>query len=93
MKKIRIVYLIGLLLPALLVQSAFADVVADLNQAEGQYKAGQYTQAEQSYLKVVNEAGPNKPAEADAAFTARKKLPLVYIATGSRRPRTPSSSC
>ena len=80
MRNISIVCLIGLLVlvPA---RWALADVAADLRQAEGQYKAGQYTQAEQSYLKVVNEADPNKPAEADAAFTARKKLPLVYIAT------------
>jgi len=80
MRTISIVCLIGLvvLVPA---RWALADVAADLNQAEGQYKAGQYTQAEQSYLKVVNEAGPNKPTEADAAFSARKKLALVYVAT------------
>jgi len=81
MKKVTIIYLIGLLLPALLAQSALADVATDLSQAEGLYKGGQYAQAEQTYLKVIREADPNKPAELEVAFTARKKLPLVYIAT------------
>jgi len=81
MKRSLIIYVIVFLVVVLPVVSARADVATDLNQAEGQYKAGQYTGAEQSYLKIVNEADPNKPAEADAAFTARKKLPLVYIAT------------
>jgi TolA-binding protein len=61
-------------------QSAPADVGADLNQAEGLYKAGQYAQAEQAYLKVIQEADPNKPADSEAAFTARKTLALVYVA-------------
>jgi tetratricopeptide (TPR) repeat protein len=74
-------YVIVFLMGVLPVVSTRASVGADLSQAEGQYKAGQYTQAEQSYLKVINEADPNKPAEAEAAFTARKMLPLVYIAT------------
>jgi TolA-binding protein len=80
MRTISIVCLIGLvvLVPA---RGTLADVAGDLSQAEERYKAGQYTQAEQSYLKVINEADPNKPTEADAAFTARKKLPLVCIAT------------
>jgi len=81
MKKLPIIYVIAFLMAVLPAISAHASVAADLSQAEGQYKAGQYTQAEQSYLKVVNGADPNKPAEADAAFNARKKLPLVYIAT------------
>jgi len=81
MKKIPITYLIALLMPVLPAIPALADVDADLSQAEGQYKAGQYTQAEQSYLMVIREADPNKPADADAAFNARKKLALVYIAT------------
>ena len=82
MKKIPIISLIGLLLPVLLAtQSAFADTAADLKQAEALYKAGQYAQAEQAYLKVIREADPNKPAESQAAFNATKSLPLVYIAT------------
>jgi len=82
MKKNRIVSLAGLLLPALLAtQSAFADIAADLRQAEGLYKAAQYDQAEQAYPKVIREADLNKPAEWEAAFSAAKSLPLVYIAT------------
>ncbi|OHB68499.1 MAG: hypothetical protein A2Y77_08705 [Planctomycetes bacterium RBG_13_62_9] len=82
MKKIVIVYLVGLFLPVVLLdRSAFADVGADLSQAEGLYKAGQYAQAEQAYLKVTREADPNKPAESEAVFAAAKGLSLVYIAT------------
>ena len=81
MKKIPILDLSGLLLPVLLVtSSALADAAADLSQAEGFRKAGQYAQAEQAYLKVIHEADPNKPADSEAAFTARKTLPLVYVA-------------
>jgi TolA-binding protein len=81
MKKIRIIPLLGLLVPVLVAPAAFADAGADLKQAEGLYEAGQYTQAEQAYLTVVREADPNKPADAEAAFNARKKLASVYIAT------------
>ena len=82
MKKIPIIPLLGLLVPVLLVAPAtFADVAADLKQAEGLYQAGQYTQAEQAYLTVIKEADPNKPADVEAAFNARKKLASVYIAT------------
>jgi len=55
MKK-RIVCLTGLLLPVLLTQSALADVAADLSQAEGLYKAGQYAPAEQACLRVIQQA-------------------------------------
>jgi TolA-binding protein len=81
MKRIPIISVIGLLLPVLLAQAAVADVAADLSQAEGSYKAHEYAQAEQAYLKVIREADRNKPAESQAAFTAGKSLPLVYIAT------------
>ncbi len=82
MKKVPIILRIGLLVPVLLVvPAAFADVAADLKQAEGLYQAGQYTQAEQAYLTVIKEADPNKPADVEAAFNARKKLASVYIAT------------
>jgi tetratricopeptide (TPR) repeat protein len=81
MKKLRILTLVGLFLPVLMTPlSALADAAADLKQAEGLYKAGQYAQAEQAYLKVIREADPNKPAESEAAFNARKMLPLVYVA-------------
>jgi tetratricopeptide (TPR) repeat protein len=82
MKKIPIIPIIGLLVPVLLAaQSAFADVAADVSQAEALYKAGQYTQAEQVYLAAIEEADPNKPADVEAVFNARKKLASVYIAT------------
>jgi TolA-binding protein len=86
MNKIPIIPLIGLLVPVLVVApAALADAGADLKQAEGLYQAGQYAQAEQVYLTVIKEADPNRPADMEAAFHARKKLPLVYIAT-DRRP-------
>jgi len=80
MRTISIVWLIGLvvLVPA---RWALADVAASLSQAQEQYKARQYTQAEQSYLTVVQQGDRNTGEEADAAFAACKKLPLVYIAT------------
>jgi len=81
MKKVPIMYVIVFLMGVLPVVSARASVGADLSQAEGQYKAGQYAQAERSYLMVVQQADRNKAGEAEAAFNARKKLPLVYIAT------------
>jgi tetratricopeptide (TPR) repeat protein len=81
MKKVPIMYVIVFLMGVLPVVSARASVGADLSQAEGQYKAGQYAQAERSYLMVVQQADRNKAGEAEAAFNARKKLALVYIAT------------
>jgi TolA-binding protein len=81
-KKIPLISLIELWVPVLLAgPAAVADVAADLKQAEGLYRAGRYTQAEQAYLAVIQEADPNKPADLEAAFNARKKLPAVYIAT------------
>lgn len=91
MKKSRIVYLIGLLVPVLLTaRPVLADVAADLNQAEGLFKASQYAQAEQVYIKVISEADPNKPPELEAVLNARKKLPVVYIAT-DRLPQAQSA--
>jgi TolA-binding protein len=82
MKKIVIVYCVGLLLlGALLARSARAEVASDLSQADGLYKGGQYAQAEQPYLKVIRETDPNKPVESEAAFAAAKGLSLVYLAT------------
>ncbi len=81
MKKLPLMYVVAVLVGLLPVVSALASVTADLSQAEGQYRAGQYVQAERSYQIVIQRADRNKPAEADAAFNARKKLPLVYIAT------------
>jgi hypothetical protein len=81
MKRSPVITLIWLFLPALpAAQSTLADTAADLKQAEGLYKAAQYAQAEQAYLKVIREADPNKPGESEVVFTARKALPLVYIA-------------
>jgi tetratricopeptide (TPR) repeat protein len=82
MKKVSFIHFLGLFVPVLLLApSAWADVAADLKQAEELRKAGQYAQAEPVYLKVIQEADPNKPADLEAAFNARKKLPLVYLAT------------
>jgi len=81
MKKSPIIYVIVLLVVLLPVVSARASVVGDLTAAEGQYKARQYTQAEQSYLTLTQQGDRNTGEEADPAFAACKKLPLVYIAT------------
>ncbi len=82
MKKVPITHFIWLWMPVLLlVPAAWADVPADLKQADDFYQAGQYAQAEQGYRKVIQETDPNRPAEAQAAFQARKSLPLVYLAT------------
>jgi TolA-binding protein len=61
-------------------QVAFADAAADLREAEGLYKAGQYAKTEQIYQDVLNKADPNKPDELELAFNARRKLPCVYLA-------------
>lgn len=54
MKKSHIVYLVGLVLPLLFAtESALADTAAELKQAEGLYKAGQYVQAEQVYRGIL----------------------------------------
>jgi len=80
MRTIRIVWLIGVfaLVPA---RWAIGSVAADLSQAEGQYRAGQYIQAERSYQMVIQQADRDKAMGADAALAARRKLALVYIAT------------
>ena len=80
MRTISIVCLIGfvMLVPA---RWALADVAANLSQAQELYKARQYTQAEQSYLTVMQQGDRNTGEGGDAAFAACKKLPLVYIAT------------
>jgi TolA-binding protein len=81
MKKVSFIHVAGLFVLLLLAPSAWADVTADLKQAEELRQAGQYAQAEPVYLKVIQGADPNKPADLEAAFNARKKLPLVYLAT------------
>ena len=81
MKKVPIMYVVAFPMAMLPAISARASVAADLSQAEGQYKAGQYAQAERSYLTVIQQADRNESTGADAAFNARKMLPLVYIAT------------
>lgn len=82
MRKIPKLYVLGLFLPVLLVaRAALADAAADLKQAEELYEAGQYERAEQAYQSVLSKADPGKPEEVELALQARKKLPLVYVAT------------
>jgi len=81
MKTLPVMYVIVFLTGVLPVVFARASVAADLSQAEGQYKAGQYDQAERSCLMVIQQADRNKATEAEAAFNASKKLAVVYIAT------------
>jgi len=80
MRTISIVCLIGfvVLVPA---RWALADVAANLSQAQELYKARQYTQAEQSYLTVIQQGDRNTGEEGEAAFAACKELALVYIAS------------
>jgi hypothetical protein len=81
MRKTVVVSLMGLsALGVLPGRSVCADVTAELSQAEGLYKIGQYVQAEQPYLKVIREADANKPAGSEAVATASKGLALVYLA-------------
>ncbi len=80
MKKLSI-YLCGLfVLSWLAVSPAPGDVADEVKQADKYVKAGKYAAAEQSYKKVIAEADPNKPQEVELAFTARRKLPVVYLA-------------
>lgn len=82
MKKIPFVPLTGLFLAVLSAgHAAVADVAGDLKQAEELYEAGQYAQAEQLYQTVITRADPNRPEEAEMAFNARRKLPVLYLAT------------
>jgi len=79
MRKVQIIHLIGLWLPGLLMaQSVSADAAADLEQAEGFYKAGKYAHAEQVYQRVLQ----NEPNNPEAVYQAGKMLPQVYLATG-----------
>jgi len=76
MKKVYVIVFLTAVLP---VVSARASVIADLSQAQELYKARQYTQAEQSYLTVIQQGDRNTGEEGEAAFAACKMLPLVYI--------------
>jgi len=68
-------------LPILMaMQLAFADIANEMEEAEQLYKAGKYSQAEQGYQNIINNADPNKPEDLELAFQARKKLPLTYLA-------------
>ena len=75
------------LLVALAAQAVFADAAGDLKGAEKLFGAGQYAQAEQAYQAVIQGVDPNKPQDLESAFAARKRLPLVYLAT-DRQPQT-----
>jgi len=78
MKKVPVIHWIGLLVPVLLLaQSAFADVAADLKQAEGFYKAGQYAQAEAAYRQIAT-GNPRT----DVALAAQRGLAMLYVKTG-----------
>ena len=81
MKRIPMTYLAGLFVPVLVASLAWADTAADLKQADEHYQAGRYTEAETAYQSVLNQADPNKPEDTERAFNARKKLPVVYLAT------------
>ncbi|MBM4029412.1 MAG: tetratricopeptide repeat protein [Planctomycetes bacterium] len=81
MRKITITFLTASSAVVLLtVPPVRADVAAQMKEAEGFYQAGQYAQAEQTYLKVVTDANPTAAAEAEAVFRARRRLPAVYLA-------------
>ncbi|MHC4167109.1 MAG: hypothetical protein ACYSWQ_09145, partial [Planctomycetota bacterium] len=68
----------------MVAQFAFADTAADMKTAQKLYKGGKFAQAEQNYQNVINKADPGSPEDLDRVFKARKKLPLVYLATGQQ---------
>jgi len=79
MRKVCIIHMIGLWVPALLAaQSALGDAGEDLKQAEGLCKAGKYAQAEQVCRRVLQ----NEPNNPEAVYQAGKMLPQVYLAAG-----------
>jgi len=78
MNKVSIVCVIGLLLSVLTaVQAGLADTAADLKQAEGLVKAGQYAQAEPIYRKVLQ----SDPNNAEAVHQSEKTLARIFVAT------------
>jgi tetratricopeptide (TPR) repeat protein len=79
MEKRRIAHLIiGLLLPALAAtQLTYADTAAELKQAEGLCRAGQYVQAEQIYQAILQ----REPNNAESVYQAGRMLPSIYLAT------------
>lgn len=79
MRKVCIIHMIGLWVPALLAaQSALGDAGEDLKQAEGLCKAGKYAQAEQVCRRVLQ----NEPNNPETVYQAGKMLPQVYLAAG-----------
>jgi tetratricopeptide (TPR) repeat protein len=78
MKKIAIICLVGVCLLTLLVAPrALTDTGVDLQQASSLTQAGQYTQAEQLCLSILQRE-PNNP---EAVYQAGKLLPRIYVAT------------
>jgi len=71
-------------LPILMAtQLTLADIAneMEMEEAEKLYEAGNYSQAEEKYQNVINNADPDKPEDIELVFQARRKLPLVYLAT------------
>lgn len=82
MKKTAIPKGIGVFLFVLIeAPFAFADTAADFKKAQELLLAHQYSAAEQAYQVVLKEIDPNKPDDLKLAFDARRKLPLIYLAT------------
>jgi len=85
MRNISIFKLSCFFLPILIATPfALADLADDMDGAEKLYEAGNYVQAEQNFQNIINNADPNKPEELELAFQARRKLPLIYLATDQR---------
>jgi len=77
MRKILFVWLIAVLLPVLTpAQAALADTAADLKQAEGLCKAGQYAQAEPICRKILQ----SDPNNAEGVYQAGKMLARILVA-------------
>lgn len=77
MKKVRVIQFLGLLVPLLLsAPSLFADVAADLKQAEELCQARQYAQAEAAYKQIAT-----ANAGTDAALAAQRGLAILYVKT------------
>jgi len=61
-----------------------ADIVAEMKEAEKLYKAGKYSQAEQNYQSVIDNADPNNPEDFELVLKAYRKLPVTYLSIGQQ---------
>jgi tetratricopeptide (TPR) repeat protein len=78
MKKVVIICLVGVcLLMLLAAPRALTDTAVDLQQASWLTQAGQYTQAEQLCLSILQ----REPNNLEAVYQAAKMLPRIYVAT------------